>query len=100
MCQTEYQNQYADTHTALRFPLGQTKMLEIYSPPTGMDLIFLAKVFEQNVEFLNYSRRGNGISEIKKFSSLVTCPKIRFCLDTTNCKGTLLILNPEIQLSK
>ena len=63
-----------------------------------MDFIFLVKVFEQNVEFLNYNRRGNGISE-KKNSSLFICPKIKFCLGTTNCKGTLLILNPEIQLS-
>jgi len=65
-------------------------MLEVYIRPTGMDFIFLAKVFEQNVEFLNNSGRGNGVSERKKFSSLVNCPKLKFCLGATNCVSSSL----------
>jgi hypothetical protein len=53
--------------------------LEVYIRPTGMDFIFLVKVFEQNVEFLNYNRRGNGISE-KKILPYLFAQKINFAL--------------------
>ena len=76
MPRTECQNQYGATRTALRFPLAQTQILAVCSPPAGMGFIFLAKVLKKNkMDFFKLLQKGEWFFGEKKIFLLSYLPE-------------------------